>query len=769
MANTRSKTGFITGLALDKDWMNNSLLLPLSPDRGDLRISDKTYAWMYYSTADTKFTNTTLGGNFSINNPPQFTTFADPPTGLFADTRNQEMIEAGMDRGMGQYYSESIDDHAHLVTLRFGVPEYKGLFTFFTGFYNIKMATLANQGRTSTSLFYLAANVVGSVLAAPINLVLFLNKGWNFMMGRPSTRYYWLKVAMPMYWNRVNLISNHLAAVLGIVPEGDIKDANGNTPFIDIGAAEGPALTENESKYTSYAFDIVKDQMPELFTPSGGIDIYRVAHKANRMAAAAKEALLAAGTTAAGPEEFAKAVQAHISNFPSLAKEVEKSTLSLRDYQLLYHESILGATTMEVDGEQVDVTRRDAITDYANERVQESIDRGDRFGNQGGAAPVDPNATPAVDAEGNPVVNSAPVSAPISEGATNMAGTKTNETIKNYANQDSYILPVLSYNEETAELEIKGGAQDSDKKLIGFMESAYTQGAEYISFKVDHVETMDESWSNNAGEAEITSTINGMSETVRAAKFSFSNFNTGFAVVDAPIKMITDTITGFMDSFHISGLAALAGTGLVDIPQVYKDSSTSFPSANYNMELRTPYGDPLSIYLNLYIPLISLMAGALPISHGNQSYGAPMLCQLFDPGRNNIKLGMIDSLSVTRGTGDVGWNPEGLPLGLDVSFSVMDLSSIMHMPIDTGLSGILPFSGIFGGENAYSDYIATIGNLNIDDQVNPSRKIAINMAIKKINRGQFFNKARASNALLSGNITRMFGRTFAPAPPIATR
>lgn len=748
MSMKREKTNYITGLELDKNWIADSLLIPRNTNRGDLKMKNTTFAWMYYTTAEGKFTNTSLGGNFSINNPPQFTTFCDPPTGMLKDLQSKMALDEGMGKGMGQYYSEAIDDNAHRVTLRFGVPEYKGLFTFFSGFYNYKASVLANQGRTGFNAFYFTGKLIGMVVALPFTVLMMLNQAARFFFSKPSTKYYWLKPTMPLYWKRVNLISNQLAATLGIVPQGDVIAGDGSKPMIEYGLMEEDGIKGGEDDlYTSFSYNEVRDLMPGLFNKTGGIDVYRVSQKASRMANRGKQELREAGLSSTSTADFISKVRSHVSNLKDLESRTDRQTLELDDYLKLYHESILGAETMEVNGVETDVTRADALGDVLSEAGDLAAERAGRFD----AGEVD--ETP---------INTAA----IGSGPT---GAEGKNLLKEYSSQDAYITSVLTTTVDGVLERVEGGwGENGNSSLGNYLKDGYNRGAEWVTFKVDPNQTESESWSNNVGEAEISQTINGISNTVRAAKFGFSNFKTGFSVLDAPLQMITDTIGGLMDGFQISGLAALAGTGMVDIPKRYMDSSVNFTSSSYSMELRTPYGDPLSIYMHLYLPLITLMAGALPISHGNQSYGAPLLCQLFDRGRNNIKLGMIDSLSVTRGSGDVGWNIDGLPLGLDITFSVVDMSNIMHMPIDTGLSALLPWNALFGDDTAYSDYIATLGNLDINDQVNPQRKLAINMATNRINRDQYFNKARIGNELMSGNISRFFSNNFSAPPPITT-
>ena len=736
---TRGSTKVTASLLHDSEWINNCFMLPRDPKRGDTKISDNVMQWMYYTSADLKFTNTSLGGNFTVNNPPQFTTFADPPTGrLIADT-NKIALESGMSQGMGQYYSEAIDDNAQRVSMRFGVPEYKGLITFFTGFYSAAAATLGNEGRTSNSLFYLIGRLVGAVVAIPLQIIMAAGKMVKFFLNRPSTKYYWLKPAMPLYWNRVNLVANRLAAEMGLVPDSYQKD-DGSDPLQEYDLQE--TTTYNGLK--SYSFEMVKEFMPELFSDSGGIDIYRIVNKTARMSAHAQATLLTQGEGATSAEAFAQSVRKHLQSVNMPSDVISGKPLD--EYLKAYHDSVLGAVELPgEDGEPISLIRRNGITDRVLDTAE--VDGNGTFGE----TDVDTAQESREDALGQ-----APT------------GAEANAAMKDYAAQDNNILSILRVGAEGELERALGWVGSKNNEVSEYFDAAMTRASEWISFKINANPTESESWDNSSTESDIQNTINGTSKTVRSLAFNFSNFNTGFSMIDEPIKAVRDLVYGTMDSFQISGLLALAGTGQVDIPKRYDDSTSNvFTSVNYTMELRTPYGDPLSIFLNLYLPLLCLMAAALPITHGNQSYGAPMLCELFQRGRATIRLGMIESLSVTRGTGTVGWTKEGLPLGIDISFSVANLSSVMHMPIDTGLQNVLPWNALFADDNVYTDYTAVLSNLTIADQTNPWKKYAINKRRWRIDVDNYFNGARLGNSLADDGLSRLLS-TVSISPPNVT-
>lgn len=165
------------------------------------------------------------------------------------------------------------------------------------------------------------------------------------------------------------------------------------------------------------------------------------------------------------------------------------------------------------------------------------------------------------------------------------------------------------------------------------------------------------------------------------------------------------------------------GNAFVDIPQEWKDSSAELPKSTYTMHLRSPYGNKMSRYMNLYVPLSMILAGALPKSVGKHSYDSPFLVEIYDKGRQQVRLGIIDSLQITRGVGNLGWTRNQEPLGIDVTFSVMDLSSILHMPLNAS-------PGIFDEDTAYGDYLAVLGSLSLSDQLYVGSRLRLSMTRK---------------------------------------
>jgi hypothetical protein len=323
-------------------------------------------------------------------------------------------------------------------------------------------------------------------------------------------------------------------------------------------------------------------------------------------------------------------------------------------------------------------------------------------------------------------------------------------------------------------------------------EAELKDGAGFITLRVDQQATVSETFQNTSTESDVQSAINSASATGRQARFTLANGNvTG--TLGSVYNAIAGVVQGAADMVGIGGLAAVAGSAFVDIPKVWESSSATLPTASYTIELRSPYGTPIARLQNLIVPLAMILAGSLPLATGKQSYTAPFLCELYSQGRQQIRLGMIESLTVTRGSGNVGWTPDGEPLGIDVSFTVVDLSSVMHMPITSNFGiigaammgaagaagGVVDAAvGAVGGEtntaegaqdilqllkqstydddNVFTDYMAVLGSLSLSNQIVPTNKLRLRLAENRAHWEQWKTKAH----LVSLASANSMGRTI---------
>lgn len=272
------------------------------------------------------------------------------------------------------------------------------------------------------------------------------------------------------------------------------------------------------------------------------------------------------------------------------------------------------------------------------------------------------------------------------------------------------------------------------QEFTNHFDSEFRDGSEFAVFKVEHTGPVSESFTNSTAESALSQKMNDVSSQFRQARFSLADGNIIGGVGEAIGGILggaKDVVMGALDgaTFGFSNLiAGLAGSGYMDIPNNWQSSSASLPRSSYTIKLISPYNNPISRMQNIIIPLSMLLAGTLPLSTGKQSYTSPFLCQIFDRGRSQKRLAIIESLSITRGTSNLPFDLRGNALAIDVSFTVVDLSSIMHMPLSTGK--LLQTDMTLDEDNILADYLAVLAGQDIYTQIYPMPKAKLTVAKK---------------------------------------
>lgn len=597
-----------------------------------------------FSSASQKFTNTTFGGNLAINPPPQFTPRADPRVG------GRDMSG----EGMGRAYSQHIDDQAVYLHVRAGVPRYNSLTQFFTGshaFYDPKAAYMARTGR-APNVGYFLGSVAGFLLTAPIQPVIYVGRAIRYFAdGKPASRWYNLKPTMHLYWGAVNNMVNTIAANMGIIP-----------PIFGDGGDYGPEVPDN-LRQAMHNFD------PLVFQKNGGIDMYAVANKAQRLADAHHEKLREDVESAQDKEAIRDKMLGYLGGPVQYGDVVESGYIPPKDA----------------------AARSDLLTPkpgYENHEAYLAAYLGSKEGE----------------------VKSPPVESEIT------VKLGEDEEIK-----DSVMVDDATISEGWPDKENAPGWFSSVMKSFW---ATNNDAAEFVTFNVRSGDSVSESFTTQSEESELAQTINGISGGGRSRMHTFAGGNVGenaaFNFMETVVQNISGFATGVLDKVGLSGLAAFNGSAYVDIQKRIGDSSVSFPTMSYKIELRSPYGHPYARFMNEVVPMLMWVALAIPRSTGKQSYQTPWLLEVFCPGRGQARTAAIESLTITRGVNNAAWTGDNAYRGIDIDVTFMDLSSIMSMPL-TGNPDL------FDDENAFTDYMATLSGLSLSDQIYQWRKFNLNL------------------------------------------
>lgn len=736
----------------DTVWIQQSFILPQSAlDEVDKRRRILT-------NAAYKFTDTTLGGNFAINAPPQFTRYADIRVGgsqeyshgatngsttkggvKWAFSTGRFMAEGDNPRrkfttpsaGMGRYYSEAIDDWGQDLVMRFGVPEYNSLTQFFGNFYSTDAAMISQTGRTR-GVFATLGRAAGFLLSLPLQPIILGGQLVRFLANWPSSKYYYMKPTMYPYWQAVNTLVNGIAVNMGVIPMA-LTEAQRSSMNLD-----SNFLANQQEMLKEYA-----QVLPDIFlntsdangpTP-GGLDVYKIANRAQRIA------------NTFNAEVIQKLDSGSLSD-PS-ARGVASALFTAMNE--LRQDLFMGGGLKRVPSQGIDEYRRIYLESGRNSPDDQKnyINLDGTTTPPGGDDSSTPSA-PGIDSNGNPTGTSTANPALSSDNIDSSSLNQVEvESAGPGGNRDWYNTGGV----KDAGPDTPNGYQPSSwlGSLGPMFEAERRDGAQFVTFRVGYSGTTSESFASSVEESQISQKFNSTSSSARSARFDWANGADLKSIpgVGAVVGAVKDFVAGTLEGVHMSGLLALAGNAFVDIPKTWNGSSANLPSASYTIKLRSPYGTKMSRLMNLYVPLGMLLAAALPLSTGKRSYTSPFICEAFCRGRHAIRLGMITDMSITRGSGNLGWNQDGDALGIDVSFTITDMSTIMHMPIQVnfGLSDkILQGAGdllgnafgqgsmagqqvatylqkgTYDDDNAFTDYLAVLGGLSWQDMIYANRR-----------------------------------------------
>jgi hypothetical protein len=259
---------------------------------------------------------------------------------------------------------------------------------------------------------------------------------------------------------------------------------------------------------------------------------------------------------------------------------------------------------------------------------------------------------------------------------------------------------------------------DHIESMKHYSDAEYRQGAEFAIFRVCSTGSVQESFGNSTTESDLAQKFNGVSSQFKEARFTLADGNLFGGVIQDIQNAVTNVAAGALDgaTLGFAGLiSGLGGSGYIDIPKHWQSSSATLPRGSYKVQLISPYNNAISRMINIWIPFYMLLAGILPRSTGKSSYTSPFYCQLFDRGRVQSKCCMIESLSVTRGTSNLPFDTQGQALALDVTFDIVDLSTIMHMPISSG--DITELDMAMDDDNITMDYLNTLAGMDIYSQI----------------------------------------------------
>lgn len=312
------------------------------------------------------------------------------------------------------------------------------------------------------------------------------------------------------------------------------------------------------------------------------------------------------------------------------------------------------------------------------------------------------------------------------------------ETSQYYVNpQPKYEVDKDGNFTEVKNNESKGVFTKSFEALKGTLFGA----GDFVGFRIERGLNCTENISNQTGPTGISQKLNqvaqqkrdefddtgGGSFVARLAKNLSEKKSIGDFAKTVGMELLAKTAS----AVGIGDIGAILtdGSGFIDIPEVWKGSSFS-KSYSFTIQLRARYGDPTSIFQSIYIPLLMLLAAALPRSVGDNMYTSPFIINAYCKGKFAVPCGIITDMSISRGKDEFGWSSTNLPTAIDVSFSIKDLSPAVFLSMQD-----IGFFDTFTRNNNLMEYLDTLSALGISERLylmpKSMRKLAAATLIKK--------------------------------------
>ena len=124
------------------------------------------------------------------------------------------------------------------------------------------------------------------------------------------------------------------------------------------------------------------------------------------------------------------------------------------------------------------------------------------------------------------------------------------------------------------------------------------------------------------------------------------------------------------------------------------------------IKLVSPTGDPQDIQNYINTPLKTLFAMSSPITLDGINFGFPPIWEITASGLNGMKLGAIESMTVTRGGTDTQFNRFNQPLNVDIRMTIAPLA----LGFATSANERISMSGDQQAQNQYDSMLVNTPN-----------------------------------------------------------
>ena len=639
------------------------------------------------------YQDTRVGGNDAINCLWQFNRDDDivhPVNETMKGGTKYERL------GMGRVYAATTQFNQQICWFTFGIPYFTKLGRFYQTAFDPDLIGLNNNAIAAPGvelgrIFGTVGSLFFALAVIPTLFGIFSRIG-RAAKKYPVNRFYELRSTMQLYYDYVDSILAHWLVSAGLYNNGPAKNKTG------------------------------ADYVPDALTYTGA-NIWDILRR--------KAQIVAIHSTS---------LSSSLTAYNGIYSEDDDHSAYYEERDNSYHQipSMYGQGTAGVDTPAGTSMNEEGDYEFANAF---EIDADGGTGNTGDESVEDKITQKMRDADYMRQIQENLYS------VTQEGGDTTGDTVKDAVMLgDDYISKFTNQsNQSIFSANLKDWTSTFWNSALG--------ASEFIGFRITNSTDASESFSNSTQESEFARAFNEkVSSAMRvrndlgygSGKNQDSSDSKG--IIDKALGWIGGVINGAIDAFNAIDVLGITDVGQalmqgswVDIPEQYSGSDFN-KSHSLTLQLRSPYGDPVSIYQSIIVPLACLLAGTLPRGSGENSYTQPFLCRIYCKGMFAVPMGIIDSLSIKRGESEFGWTYDNIPLCIDVSVSIKDMSPIMYLSMNTNT-----FAEIFNNDSSFNEYLRTLSGVGLFERVSEFSKFkrALQYTAHRL-RNKVFNPAYAS-------------------------
>lgn len=237
-----------------------------------------------------------------------------------------------------------------------------------------------------------------------------------------------------------------------------------------------------------------------------------------------------------------------------------------------------------------------------------------------------------------------------------------------------------------------------------------------VAFYVNAEPTMQDSFTNGSRQSQLASKVNQLSDQAAELQFILGGVEgydpTGLAgKAHRESKEVAENAgnkdgsgsTGVLGTL-IDRIDTLMAGGKLIFPEIWSDSQYT---KNYNVTIKldSPDCDPLSIYLNIFVPLIHIIAFCMPRWSAPNAYVSPFIVRAYLKSMFHVDMGIITSCDITRGT-QQGWTQDSLPTEVTVNLTIKDLYNVLSMISGENTNDVI-------SNPAQLDYLGNLCGINV--------------------------------------------------------